>query len=228
MSNPQDDIELIERFFRQELSEDELLVFENRVKQDPDFSKEVIEMRNVFYGVRLAARKDLKEELLEIQNEVLSQPVKPYKPNSFKWLKWFSGLVLTIAFVGILYKYIDQHDIERVKTKFFEKDSVLIESATPAPPAGFEPQIFIKDPTDTSYASLQADIELNVKDATTFSIKRIGETENGLYRYEVKADGQSQIVVSPNPNLTEELMREKKNALSKDTVEALDLQTNYN
>lgn len=214
MSNPQDDIELIERFFRQELNEDELLAFENRVRQDPNFSKEVIEMRNIFYGVRLAARKDFKEELREIQNEVLSQPLKPYKPNSFKWLKWFAGIVLSAAIIGVLYTFIDQHDIERFKSKFIEKDSVSIESVTPAPPAGLEPQVFIKSPSDTSYATLQADIELNVKDASTFSIKKIGVTESGLYKYEVKADGKSQEVISLNPNLAEELMKRKDESIN--------------
>lgn len=217
MSNQQQDIELIERFFRQELSEDELLAFENRVRQDPEFSKEVIEMRNLFYGVRLAARKDLKDELQEIQKDVLSESIKPYKPKNFKWLKWFTGLVLTVAIVGILYKSIDQHAIEKVKTKLFERDSVSIESATPGPPEGSESLIFIKAPSDTSYSTLQADINLNVKDASTFSIKKIGVTENGLYKYEVKADGKSQVVVSPNYNLAEELMKRKDEAI-KDTV----------
>lgn len=214
MSNPQDDIELIERFFRQELNEDELLAFENRVRQDPNFSKEVIEMRNMFYGVRLAARKNLKEELQEIQNEVLSQPLKPYKPNRFKWLKWFAGIVLSAAIIGVLYTFIDWHDIERFKSKFIEKDSVSIESVIPATPAGSEPQVFIKSPSDTSYATLQADIELNVKDASTFSIKKIGVTENGLYKYEVKADGKIQEVVSLNSNLAEELMKRKYESIN--------------
>lgn len=223
MSENQNNIELIEQFFRQELSEEELLAFENRVRQDPEFSKEVIHMRDVFYGVKWAARLDLKEELKEIQKNALSQGTKPYKPTGlkgFKWLKWFTGLVITAAIVGIGFTYFNNKNIIHLKSYFVTEDSIPLNnnSIKKAPPGDTMPApegpTLIKDPSDPRYQNMPADINLQVKDPNTFKIKKIGMDENGLYTYEIQADGETHIVSSTNPELVGELMKKKEENIS--------------
>ena len=80
MNSSQKDIELIERFFRQELTEDEMRAFEKRVKEDALFADDLRLMRDIFYSVKWAARKNLKEELNSIEKEMLTQKLKPYRP----------------------------------------------------------------------------------------------------------------------------------------------------
>ncbi|MFM9944292.1 MAG: hypothetical protein ACKVQB_03585 [Bacteroidia bacterium] len=226
MSSHQHDIELIERFFRQELNEDELLAFENRVRQDPEFSKEVIKMRDIFYTVKMAARNDLKEELKEIQTEALTQPIKPYKPG-IKWLKWIKGLIISAAIVSSVYFLGNSSVIETFKS-MMHKDSVAvydtIQSATPEPQASG--QTIIKDPSDSRYDNMTADFKLQVKDPKTFKIKKTGQSENGLYNYEIQADGETHNVSSPNPNLTEELLKKKDEnvIVEPDPIEGVDME----
>ncbi len=223
MNEHQNDIELIERFFRQRLNDDELLAFENRVRQEPEFSKEVIHMRDIFYGVKWTARKDLKAELQEIQTTALSEGTEPYKPGGlkgFKWLKWFTGLVITACIVGIAYTYFDKGTIEHFKSYFYSKDSVLVYdtpiSASPLPADSSAP-IILKVPSDERYKNMQADFKLQVKDPKTFKIKKIGITENGLYTYEIQADGKTEIVSSTSAELVNELTKMRREAIS-DTI----------
>ena len=202
MINPQD-IELIEQFFRQELSGEALFDFETRVKNDPEFSAEVIALRALFYGVRSGARKQMKEDLRELEGSLQAKDFKPYKPGFRAWWKGFFG-VITVVIIATgaywLYPLKGPHPL----------------SQTPQSPPSVNPSslTLIKDPSDTTLRGMEADLHLNVKDPSTFSIKKLAKDPvDGLYRYEVKADGNTQVVESANPELESEFLSQKEDAM---------------
>jgi len=213
LNSNEQDIDFIERYFRQELSPEEMETFEYRIKTDSVFAGEVIAMRDIFYTVRGYARAGLKLELAEIQSSLEPTEFKKYNPKKFKIMKWIGGgIVIMAAVIGI--RYYAPHSIEKPIKEIPQKDSIekvdsIIENATPSSTPPQKEEILIVEPSATTKNIVQPDIRLNVKDKSTFSVKKVGY-KNGMYQYIIKADGKTYEVNNPSPDLEEQLMERAK------------------
>ncbi len=215
MSKQQDDIELIERFFRQELTPDELRDFETRVKTDSEFVKELTGMRDLYYGIRQAARHDLKVELKDLEAEVMVQGVKPYYGGLKIWLKWFLGLLLA-AILGY-FVFTNWYRFSSFKIYTPESDSTT-ESMSPATPGGG--QTFIKDASDSTFKGIPADLKLELSDTGVFEVIHMS-AENGLYQYKIVTPQGDYLVNSPVADLDSQLFRRRRqsqNSVPKETA----------
>ena len=204
MSKQQDDIELIERFFRQELTPDELRDFETRVKTDSEFVKELTGMRDLYYGIRQAARHDLKVELKELEAEVMVQGVKPYYGGLKIWLKWFLGLLLA-AILGYLV-FTNWHRFSSFKINTPESDSTTESMSTATPGGG---QTFIKDASDSTFKGIPADLKLELSDTGVFEVIHMSAV-NGLYQYKIVTPEGDYLVNSPVSDLDSQLLRRRR------------------
>ena len=223
MNSEEQDIDLIERFFREELNSEELNSFEQRIKTDSAFAGEVIAMRDIFYSVKANARANLKLELAAIQNSIPQNDFKKYNPNKLKIIKWVSGAVIVAAVItGISFWYINggHKTIRSFQSgDTLEQTDSLIENATPGNSSTPPGPTIIKDPSDTSLSRYKADIRFEVKDPESFKIRRLG-FENGLYKFEITADGKTFEVSNPNPDLDKVLLKKAQegNAALKDSI----------
>lgn len=213
MSKHQENIELIERFFRQELTPDEMLDFEMRVKSDVDFVKELTAMRDLFYGIKQAARQNLKLELQDIGAEVLLQGVKPYYGGLKIWMKWFWGILLGTILGYLLLANWHRLDFHAFKSNHLNGDSI-IESATPEAPTGG--QTFIKDASDSTFNGIPADLKLELSDTAPLEVIQTS-SQNGIYQYKIVTPQGDYLVNSPISDLDSQLLRRRRQSQNSST-----------
>lgn len=213
MSKHQEDIELIERFFRQELTPDEMLDFEMRVKSDADFVKELTAMRDLFYGIKQAARQNLKLELQDIEAEVLLQGVKPYYGGLKIWMKWFWGILLGAILGYLLLANWHRLDFHAFKSNHLNGDSI-IENGMPEAPTGG--QTFIKDASDSTFNGIPADLKLELSDTAPLEVIQTS-SQNGIYQYKIVTPQGDYLVNSPISDLDSQLLRRRRQSQNSST-----------
>lgn len=118
-----DDIELLDRFFRNELAVDELAELQKRMK-DPDFAASAKVHLESLEVVKNAGRSELRSVLTSIQNEIQKtdgyQEYKPSssgkKPNSGNG--FFTGLIIVIVAVSTYFYFTGKIKPESIENVF--------------------------------------------------------------------------------------------------------------
>ncbi len=120
-----DDIELIDRYIRKELSSDELLAFNSRLK-DQEFAAEVNSHIKSLEVIKFAGRQLLASQLKTIQQNIeTSDGYQKYKP-SHNGKGFFGNGLMSVIIIGIIattcYFYFSGSLVPD-KIDFFNNDS---------------------------------------------------------------------------------------------------------
>ncbi|MEW7280329.1 tetratricopeptide repeat protein [Aquimarina sp. 2201CG1-2-11] len=121
MADQEKDITFIIRYFDFDLSEDELLVFEKRIEDDPEFAKKVTLYKDSIDIVEEAYQTNADKARIEQWKTQLNANQKA-KSNKLSW-KWIGGIAATIAllFFGWQLNTKSQQNIEVALTEAWHK-----------------------------------------------------------------------------------------------------------
>lgn len=116
------DIQLIERYLQGELKGNDLLAFEQQMARDALFSSEVSAYRNLYNGIALHGRDELRKQLSVVENSMLdANELKGYTPtkngtsDSFDTAFVWSLIPIVLSVTGLLYwLQIDSNTKEKI------------------------------------------------------------------------------------------------------------------
>ena len=98
------DLDLIEQYLNQELSEDELAVVEKRLEEDEEFRQAKLESEDLIAGIQSASRKEVLEKLKAIEEQlpevIIETKTVPLlrRPFVYGLAASFSILILSVYF----------------------------------------------------------------------------------------------------------------------------------
>ena len=128
------DIELIERYLRNELTAEERVIFMNRMKEDPEFAEKTEDYSLIIHGIAKQGATGFQEELAiwehEIRNEeseypdkTISTPKKEKKlEHEINWPRYLSiAAAVSVFIVGFVFlvDYKKDQKLNRLLTAHF-------------------------------------------------------------------------------------------------------------
>lgn len=167
MNNLENDNELVSRYLLNQLSEEERLRLEQRMKED-------VSLRIAVEEARLAHDVLISNRLIQVEEgltEIMNQP----KPGSRMWLKWLFGISFTgvcFMFFGI---YLGEED--DVQTKILESE-ILVEEAENHKIESEQPQIAVVKENISTKAATSSEIELGLKAKHMVEEKQLEDKED--------------------------------------------------
>ena len=132
--NEEDKIQLIESYLLKRLPEDELLAFEQRLKNDPELVTEVAFNKSIINGIELNGKlskfrehlNSLREE--SSKNTVIATTSKPadnskdhkeWRVKQGQW-RWMSGIAAIFLITFGSYLYIHSHSDQALFSKYYQ------------------------------------------------------------------------------------------------------------
>lgn len=96
------ELDLLDNYFKNTLSEEERISLENRMKEDPSFQKEASEHLHFLNSLQgYSVRKEVKHKLDTFHQELTPKNIKPQ--TSFGWNTWTTlGMAASVAFISAL------------------------------------------------------------------------------------------------------------------------------
>ncbi|MBO6517833.1 MAG: hypothetical protein JJ975_14910 [Bacteroidia bacterium] len=180
------------------------------MKNDLEFAKEVRAQQKLVEGLKAVGASRMAAEVKAGMTEWKVDGYSKYTPSSGMqpWVKVVLGTVVVGAIAAAAYFFMPH------KKKHVAPEIEKPETESPAQPdqkgGSVEGEGLVKlKTTETS----EAEIKIDVQDPTTFEVNQIGN-EGGVYTYEIKYDGTTQVVKTPDPGLAERLREQASNALT--------------
>lgn len=191
------DIALIDRYLQNELSGNELKVFNQRMQSDPAFADAVALQQELISSIQHAGRQHLKEELSGIGQAMVARgDLKEYTPgeggessqgnNIWLWVKVIIilGLIGFGSWAWLSDAWMDWFDVERPEYQHYEippieTDSTPVETDTTAIDAVKEADIA---PIDTFYESdsMDSPAASNAQGPAIFDLNEATHFESGV------------------------------------------------
>jgi hypothetical protein len=220
----EEDIALIDRFLAGELDGLERVQLERRVKNDLEFAKEIRFQQKVVDNLKIVGAARMAATVKSDFGQWKADGFQSYQPSNgmSTTTKVIIGVIAAGAIAAAAYFLTrDPHEDPPLKKE-------KIEAVDTAPAPGGLPEVEVGEAkpveVDTitqnvtrlvSEGSTQtADIQLDVKDASTFNVELI-KSNDGMYTYEISFDGKKQTVETDDPNLKESLMARAKSVVEK-------------
>lgn len=199
-----EDIELIDKFINEELEPLELRKFQERVRDDLDFSLEVRNQISAVKGVRAYASlqymKDLKQQMPDIKSGGYDKYIPSIDLTKIMLRIFVPAVILGLSY--IIYSIVKEDKVEPI----VPTEQVPTPDTTGAlSPEASDSGVNLMN-LKTSDDQV-ADTKLNVEDPTTFKVERTGEN-NGIYTFKLEYDGKTQTIESSQKDL-DVLLRER-------------------
>ncbi|MFT4521310.1 MAG: hypothetical protein ACI8ZN_000239 [Bacteroidia bacterium] len=219
----EEDISIIDAYLNKELREQERADFEARMGSDVEFSKLVEEHRLLVSGIEAFAGASMLATVKADMSAWKEGGYDTYKPPSSGG-QIFLKMLLPLGVIAFAVAWYLNHSKQEVTPQTLPPvaDTTWQQEADVAPPP--ESQVISPNESPSSEkvnlvrlkmsATEVADIKLDIKDATTFFVTKLGG-DDGIYIYKVEFDGTTQIVKSDNPNLDKQLLLMKEAHLNK-------------
>ncbi|HEA29797.1 MAG TPA: hypothetical protein ENH91_07365 [Leeuwenhoekiella sp.] len=107
--------ELLDKYFLKTLSEEELLLFEERLQNDPDFKAELEFQENLRTSIKDVERDTLKSKLNSFEQERMTRPTR-------SWQKWAiaASIALIIGVAGLGLYFSNQPNLQKIYAANYE------------------------------------------------------------------------------------------------------------
>gem|GEM_PF-2579030 len=211
------DIALIDAFIAGDLIGNDKTDFESRVKKDLEFAKAVrqqihaVEHLEIMGAVTMG--KSLRRDMQQWKSEGGYQPYQPELMGKGMMTKVIAGIVFSSVVGGVIWYFFMKEEPTKPAPVKPETEETVAPEPTPTT------DVIDTITTTESLVELKtseeqiADMQLNVKDPTTFSIHEISE-EDGIYTYEIAYDDYVDVFQSRDPDIDDVLMEMAEQAIS--------------
>ena len=105
-------IELIEKYYNEKLSQEELTFFNEQLVKDSVFAEEVKQFRFIFKGIDRARSNQLKREFEEVESRIKASTPKPGSLKAIVQKYSTAALIATVLLIGVYITSISNVDIK--------------------------------------------------------------------------------------------------------------------
>ncbi len=210
-----EDISLIDKFINEELTPVELHKFQERIRDDLEFSSEVRTQIHAVKGVRAYASLQFMGEIKDKMSDWKEGGHKSYTP-SIDMTKIFLRIFVPAIILGLSYVIFTivqkDHPSPVIPTEESTIQDSIYEAPAELPKADTTEMNLLRLKTDGE----SADIRIDVRDPKTFEVAQTGKKEN-VYTYVLKYDDKVDTIRSEQNNLVELLNKQVADHLSDTT-----------
>lgn len=213
----ENDIALIDAFIAGELIGNDKTDFEMRVKRDLEFAKAVRQQIHAVEHLEIYGAVQMGNALRADMNQWKQQGgYKAYKSDMLaksRMIKVVASIVGLAVVAGAVWYFFLKEEPPTKKQEPVETETTVAEPESPG--------VYEQQDTLTEMQSLTelktsedqiADIQLNIKDPTSFSIVEMSNVD-GIYTYQIAYDDQVQVIKSQDPDMDERLTKMANDAI---------------
>lgn len=226
------DIALIDEFIAGKLTGSDKYDFEKRVREDREFAAAVRTQIKAIDAIELFATTSFAGELASAMPAIKKGGYGSYSSGLVKIKTIITVVTGVVVITGAFFVY--KHFTKAPAAPPSQEMNSPADSVPASKPPALNPTegsavetetaadtttlTQVRTKGDSSMAG-EPDMSLNIKDPSSLEVNVLSE-KNGIYEYEIKHDGTSQIIQSDQPGLDKYLLNEAKKAMSSSDEQA--------